>query len=125
MDFHQVRAVSIRVLAGLVLISLQNEYGFSIIQCEGPSMMPTIHPLGEMIVVERFTHRLFGLDDGDTAEERVARARTAAAVGARTNTVSSSSSSSSLATRGTTTSAETLVLTWHPDPHATSSSSPS
>lgn len=65
----------IRVLASLALISPQNEYGFSTIQCEGPYMMPTIHPLGEMIVVERFTHRLFDLDDGDTATERVARAR--------------------------------------------------
>eukprot|EP00957_Ditylum_brightwellii_P180132 13721601-Ditylum_brightwellii.AAC.1 len=39
--------------------------------CEGPSMMPTIQPKGEIILLEKFTHRLKGLDGGDVlASER-------------------------------------------------------
>eukprot|EP00559_Dactyliosolen_fragilissimus_P005601 CAMPEP_0184870436 /NCGR_PEP_ID=MMETSP0580-20130426/37452_1 /TAXON_ID=1118495 /ORGANISM="Dactyliosolen fragilissimus" /LENGTH=280 /DNA_ID=CAMNT_0027372493 /DNA_START=488 /DNA_END=1330 /DNA_ORIENTATION=- len=33
-------------------------------------MMPTIQPSGEIVILERFSHRIWGLDSGDVGEER-------------------------------------------------------
>lgn len=70
-----ITTVSIRIAAGISIAHLIDEYGFSLTLCEGPSMMPTINPKGEIILIERATHRLFGLDGGYTSEQRVIQAR--------------------------------------------------
>merc|ERR1712176_1452462 len=38
-------------------------------------MLPTIQTSGELILVERISHRMFGLMDGDTSEKRTNRAK--------------------------------------------------
>jgi signal peptidase I len=65
-----------RVLAGCGLVHVLSEYGIELTKCEGPSMMPTILPTGdEIILFERWTHRLWGLDGGDGGALRCLRAR--------------------------------------------------
>ena len=38
--------------------------------CEGPSMVPTIRPRGEIVVMDRFTPRWYGLQGGSVGEQR-------------------------------------------------------
>ena len=38
-------------------------------------MMPTIRPHGEIIVIEKITHRLYGIDGGNSGKQRAIRAR--------------------------------------------------
>ena len=53
-----------------------SEYGVELTKCEGPSMMPTILPFGdEIILFERMTHRIWGIDGGDVGDTRSQRAR--------------------------------------------------
>ena len=72
---YTISNVSIRVITGICIANLIDEYFFNIIACDGPSMMPTIKPKNEIIFVERITHRLFGLDGGSTCEERTQKAK--------------------------------------------------
>jgi len=67
--------LSIRIAAGISIAHFIDEYGFCFTLCEGPSMMPTIHPKGEIILIERISHRLYGLDGGYSCDQRVFRAR--------------------------------------------------
>jgi signal peptidase I len=43
--------------------------------CEGPSMMPTIRSLGDTILVEKVSHRIYGLNGGDSAHDRILEGR--------------------------------------------------
>ena len=42
-----------RLAAALGMIHIVSEYGIQLVLCEGPSMMPTIQPRGEIILVHR------------------------------------------------------------------------
>ncbi len=45
-------------------------------RCEGPSMMPTIQPSGEIILIEKMSHRWYGLEGGgDHGENRATMAQ--------------------------------------------------
>lgn len=60
-----------RIVAGFGFLHLFSEYCFEMTQCEGPSMMPTIQPSGEIILIEKITHRMYGIDSGgDSGEKR-------------------------------------------------------
>ena len=64
-----------RIISGFGILHILSEYCFEMTRCEGPSMMPTIQPNGEIIFIEKITHRLYGLDGGDNADSRAAAAR--------------------------------------------------
>lgn len=64
-----------RLIAAVGIYHVTFEYGFEFVSCEGPSMMPTIRHEGEIVLMEKFSHRLLGVDGGDDGEERARRAR--------------------------------------------------
>ena len=43
--------------------------------CEGPSMSPTINPHGEIIVIEKISHRIWGIEGGSDGEKRKQESR--------------------------------------------------
>jgi signal peptidase I len=59
----------------LGIVYVVTEYGIEWTVCEGPSMMPTIKPRGEIVIIDRFTPQLFGLRGGDTIAKRTEFAR--------------------------------------------------
>ena len=46
------------------------EYGLELTICEGPSMLPTIQQRGEIVVMDRFTPRWYGIQGGVVGAER-------------------------------------------------------
>lgn len=64
-----------RLVAAFGMVHVVSEYGIELTLCEGPSMLPTIHPSGEIIMVDRFTPRMWGLKGGSKGEERAQLAR--------------------------------------------------
>eukprot|EP00978_Attheya_sp_CCMP212_P048429 scaffold519546_cov67-Attheya_sp.AAC.1 len=76
-DVMFARMILGRALAAYGLVHVVQDYGFEFTMCEGLSMCPTIWPSGELIFVERGTHRWFGIgkDGVDVGEERAAQAR--------------------------------------------------
>ena len=65
-------------LRGIAMLSIMHviqTYIFTINACEGPSMEPTMKSSGEIIIVERISHRLYGMEDGCTCSEREEHAR--------------------------------------------------
>ena len=61
-----------RLALSLGIVYIVTEYGIEWTVCEGPSMMPTIKPRGEIVLMDRLTPRLLGLSGGDTIEKREA-----------------------------------------------------
>jgi signal peptidase I len=65
-----------RIAYSMGIVYVVTEYGIEWTVCEGPSMMPTIKSRGEVILIDRFTPKLFGLNGsagsggGDTILER-------------------------------------------------------
>ena len=61
-----------RIAYSMGIVYVVTEYGIEWTVCEGPSMMPTIKSRGEVILMDRFTPKLFGLGygGGDTILER-------------------------------------------------------
>lgn len=57
------------------IVYIVTEYGIEWTVCEGPSMMPTIKPKGEIVLMDRLTPRLWGLCGGDTIAKREAFVR--------------------------------------------------
>ena len=70
--FSLMGLLSARVMSALSIIYIINEYGLDWTLCEGPSMKPTISPKGDIIVMERWSHRIYGLDGGDVGSVRAA-----------------------------------------------------
>lgn len=64
-----------RILAAFGILHVVTEYCFDLTRCEGPSMMPTIKPSGEIIVMEKFTHRIYGIQGGNHGETRAKEAK--------------------------------------------------
>merc|ERR1740139_383088 len=67
-----------RILLTVATVHVCGTYVADIISCEGPSMMPTIHPVGDVVLVEMMSHRLWGIGggaDGAADREREGRAR--------------------------------------------------
>jgi signal peptidase I len=56
------------------LIYLVTEYVADITLCEGPSMSPTLQPAGEIVLLDKYTIRRYGVSDGCRGLERLRRA---------------------------------------------------
>ena len=54
-----------------------SEYGFQLTNCNGPSMLPTMNPIGEIIFIDRLTPRLYGLENGVASSKGTERVRQA------------------------------------------------
>jgi hypothetical protein len=60
-----------RVIAFVATIQLSTEYGLLTVSCEGPSMEPTIiDGSHSWVLIERWSHRLFGLEKNDNQAEK-------------------------------------------------------
>lgn len=59
-----------RLTLSLGIVYVVTEYGIEWTVCEGPSMMPTIKPRGEIVVIDRLTPKMWGLSGGDTVAKR-------------------------------------------------------
>jgi len=66
-----------RIITFFATLHIVSEYGFQTINCEGPSMEPTIiDGSNTCVLIERWSHRLFGLEnrkkhaDADDNEEK-------------------------------------------------------
>mmetsp|Transcript_22078 Transcript_22078/g.54551 ORF Transcript_22078/g.54551 Transcript_22078/m.54551 type:complete len:364 (-) Transcript_22078:2306-3397(-) len=64
-----------RIIYAFGLVYFISEYGFELTICEGPSMLPTIRPLGEIVLLDRFTPRWYGLQGGSNGKQRETFAR--------------------------------------------------
>ncbi len=64
-----------RLAMSLGIVYIVTEYGIEWTVCEGPSMMPTVKPRGEIVLIDRLTPKLWGLAGGDTIQKREASAR--------------------------------------------------
>ena len=64
-----------RIIYAFGLVYIFSEYGFELTICEGPSMLPTIRPRGEIVLLDRFTPRWFGLQGGSSGKQREILAR--------------------------------------------------
>jgi signal peptidase I len=56
-----------RLICAFGLVYVITEYGVELTICEGPSMLPTIRPRGEIVLLDRFTPRWFGLQGGSSS----------------------------------------------------------
>jgi signal peptidase I len=65
-----------RLASAFGLVYVFSEYGVELTICEGPSMLPTIHPQGEIVLLDRATPRLWGIKGGYSSSERKRQART-------------------------------------------------
>jgi signal peptidase I len=64
-----------RAILAMGMAYAWTEYVVDMTLCEGPSMTPTIHPYGEIVVMDRWNPRQFGLKDGDDGSARARLAR--------------------------------------------------
>jgi signal peptidase I len=65
------RRVFSDVVAGYCLaILIVPVYLIDVMKCDGPSMYPLFHPKGDVILVEKMSHRWFGIQDGDKGQVR-------------------------------------------------------
>jgi len=59
-----------RLTCAFGFVYVFTEYGLELTICEGPSMLPTIQQRGEIVVMDRFTPRWYGIQGGVNGEER-------------------------------------------------------
>jgi signal peptidase I len=64
-----------RLASAFGLVYVFSEYGVELTICEGPSMLPTIHPQGEIVLLDRATPRLWGMEGGYSSSDRKRQAR--------------------------------------------------
>lgn len=64
-----------RLACAFGLVYVTTEYCVELTICEGPSMMPTIQPRGEVVLMDRWTPRWWGLQGGSDGDQRAALAR--------------------------------------------------
>lgn len=60
-----------RLTCAFGFVYVFTEYGMELTICEGPSMLPTIHSRGEIVVMDRFTPQWYGVQGGTIAKQRV------------------------------------------------------
>eukprot|EP00815_Leptocylindrus_aporus_P001572 CAMPEP_0116054554 /NCGR_PEP_ID=MMETSP0322-20121206/2871_1 /TAXON_ID=163516 /ORGANISM="Leptocylindrus danicus var. apora, Strain B651" /LENGTH=296 /DNA_ID=CAMNT_0003537969 /DNA_START=354 /DNA_END=1244 /DNA_ORIENTATION=- len=65
-----VKDISLHMGLGVSIAYCFTEYGFSTTACEGPSMMPTLQEEGDVVLVEKFSHRLFGIHGSSEGMKR-------------------------------------------------------
>jgi len=74
-DWQWVPPLCARFLSAFGMVHIVSQYGLDATLCEGPSMLPTIRPLGEIILIDRLTPRLYGLEGGCEGKQRVKQGR--------------------------------------------------
>jgi signal peptidase I len=79
-DWHVYLVIAQRIAMAWGMVHVLTEYGVDITLCDGPSMMPTIQPSGEMLLLEKFSTKVKfyhggSVKDGDTAHGRIQAAR--------------------------------------------------
>lgn len=74
-DWGWIPPMLARLLAGFGMVHVVGEYGLELNLCEGPSMYPTILPHNEIILVDKLTPRIWGIQGGCVGEERREQAR--------------------------------------------------
>lgn len=66
LTLEDIKSTLLRLSAFIGTVHISIEYGFKTYTCEGPSMEPTIIDGSfTTVLVERWSHRLFGLETGD------------------------------------------------------------
>jgi signal peptidase I len=66
----------LEIVAGYCLaILVVPVYILDVMKCDGPSMYPLFHHKGDIIVVEKLTHRWYGIQDGDKGQVRACNLR--------------------------------------------------
>lgn len=74
-DWRWLPSLCARLVTAFGITHIVAEYGVELTLCEGPSMLPTIRSKGEIILVDRLTPRINGIEGGCIGEERVRQAR--------------------------------------------------
>lgn len=71
-DPNQLSAICFiqRGLLACGMIYCFSEYGYALTLCEGPSMSPTIRSCGEIVLLDKWSIRRYGIQDGTVGEER-------------------------------------------------------
>lgn len=64
-----------RLVCAFGIVYATTEYVTELTICEGPSMLPTIRSKGEIVLLDRFTPRWYGLQGGCNGEQRARLAR--------------------------------------------------
>jgi signal peptidase I len=64
-----------RLTCAFGFVYIFTEYGMELTICEGPSMLPTIQSRGEIVVMDRFTPRWYGIQGGTLGNERIQLAK--------------------------------------------------
>ena len=65
-----VKDISLHMGLGVSIAYCFTEYGFSTTACEGPSMMPTLQEEGDVVLVEKFSHRLLMFLRGGNSQQK-------------------------------------------------------
>jgi signal peptidase I len=73
--YEWLPSMFVRLLSAFGMAHVVTEYGADLTLCSGPSMLPTLFPQGEIILVDRLTPRLYGIQGGCVGRERVKLAR--------------------------------------------------
>ena len=74
--FDMYKLVLTRAVLAGGMVYYWTEYVMDITLCEGPSMMPTIQPMGEIVLIDKCSVRIFGLQGGGCiGDERAQQAR--------------------------------------------------
>jgi signal peptidase I len=68
---------TVRALLAAGIVYTATEYVADITLCEGPSMSPTIRPSGDIILLDKWSPRRYGLQYGSDGGQRAQRARQA------------------------------------------------
>ena len=64
-----------RLTCAFGFVYIFTEYGMELTICEGPSMLPTIQSRGEIVVMDRFTPRWYGVQGGTIGKQRIQLAK--------------------------------------------------
>ncbi len=73
--FETIQLLAFRGALAASTVYVVTEYCVDVTLCEGPSMHPTIQSSGEIILIDKWTPRNYGMADGSVATERVMAAR--------------------------------------------------
>ena len=74
-DWQWLPSTFVRLLSAFGMAHIVTEYGADLTLCSGPSMLPTLKTEGEIILVDRLTPRLCGIEGGCVGRDRVKLAR--------------------------------------------------
>ena len=110
-EYRWIPSLLWRLTAAIGTVHLVSEYCIELTLCEGPSMYPTIRPYGEIILVDRLSPRLWGINGGCAGTDRAREARKRQ--DAWEEAQRRSSSAAAAAVDGAVTATTTDLYQWH------------